>query len=126
MGSVHMKKEAAMPYVQRDASGQVSAIFQKSQINAEELLPKDHPDILNFFGGILPQIGQNNSASHLTETDIGLIRVIEDLIDILIEKNILMFTDLPVEAREKILFRKSTREKLSAPSGLIEPEEDIF
>ena len=115
-----------MPYVQRDASGKVSAIFQKPQADAKELLANDHPDIQRFFGGILPQIGQNNSASQLTESDIGLIRVIEDLIDILIDRNILMFTDLPVEAREKILFRKSTRGKLSGPTGLIEAEKDIF
>lgn len=115
-----------MPYVQRDASGRVSAIFQKPQENAGELLPDDHPDIQSFFGGILPQIGQGNGTLYLTETDIGLIRVIEDLIDVLIDKNILMFTDLPVEAREKILFRKSTRERLSGPTGLIKPEEDIF
>lgn len=115
-----------MPYVQRNTSGRVSALFQKPQENATELLPDNHPDIIGFFNGILPQIEQNNRPSQLTETDLGLIRVIEDLIDILIEKNILIFTDLPVEAREKILFRKSTREKLSGPSGLIEAERGIF
>ena len=115
-----------MPYVQRDSSGRVSAIFQKPQKNAGELLPDDHPDLKSFFGGILPQIHQENGTLHLTQTDIGLIRVIEDLIDVLIDKNILMLTDLPVEAREKIMFRKSTRERLSGPDGLIESEPDIF
>jgi hypothetical protein len=119
-------KSSAMPYVQRDASGRVSALFQKPQENAAELLPDNHPDIINFFNGILPQTEQNNSPSQLTATDLSLIRVIEDLIDILIERNILIFTDLPVEAREKILFRKSTREKLSGASSLIEPEKGIF
>ena len=115
-----------MPYVQRDSSGQVSAIFQKPQKNAGELLPDDHPDIKGFFGGILPQIEQEKGTLHLTQTDIGLIRVIEDLIDVLIDKNILMFTDLPLEAREKIMFRKSTRERLSGPVGLVGSEPDIF
>jgi len=115
-----------MPYVQRDSSGRVSAIFQKPQKNAGELLPDDHPDLKSFFGGILPQIHQENGTLRLTQTDIALIRVIEDLIDVLIDKNILMFTDLPLEAREKILVRKSTRESLSGPDGLIESEPDIF
>ena len=115
-----------MPYVQRDSSGRVSAIFQKPQKNAGELLPDDHPDLKSFFGGILPQIHQENGSLRLTQTDIALIRVIEDLIDVLIDKNILMLTDLPVEAREKIMFRKSTRERLSGPDGLIESEPDIF
>jgi len=115
-----------MPYVQRDSSGRVSAIFQKPQKNAGELLPDDHPDLKSFFGGILPQIHQENGTLHLTQTDIALIRVIEDLIDVLIDKNILMFTDLPVEARAKIMFRKSTRERMSGPDGLIESEPDIF
>jgi hypothetical protein len=115
-----------MPYVQRDSSGQVSAIFQKPQKNAEELLPNDHQDIQNFFGGILPQTENKNAAPPLPESDIGLIRVIEDLVDALIDKNIIMFTDLPVSAREKILFRKSIREKLSNPVGIVNPAEDIF
>lgn len=115
-----------MPYVQRDVSGHISAIFQKPENNAEEYLPNDHPDILQFFGGILPQNGPNKVTAQLSETDLSLIRVIEDIVDTLIDKNVIMFTDLPAEAREKIMRRKSTRERLFGPSDIIEDEDKIF
>ena len=115
-----------MPYVQRDSSGQVSAIFQKPQKNAGELLPNDHPDIQTFFGGILPQFDDKHAAQTMLASDIGLARVIEDLIDVLVEKNIIMFTDLPLSAREKILSRKFDREALSNPAGIVNPQDDIF
>lgn len=115
-----------MPYVQRDASGQISAIFQKPGANADEFLPNDHPDIQIFFGGIVPQKEKNAATSQLSETDISLIRVIEDIVDTLIDKNVIMFTDLPLHAREKILQRKTTRKKIFGASDILEDEDKIF
>jgi hypothetical protein len=115
-----------MPYVQRDASGHISAIFQNQEANAEEFLPSDHPDIQFFLGGIVPQKRKNTVTSELSETDLSLIRVIEDIVDTLIDKNVLMFTDLPLHAREKILQRKNTRKKISTPLDIIEDDDKIF
>jgi hypothetical protein len=115
-----------MPYVQRDASGQISALFQKLEAGAEEFLPSDHPDIQFFLGGIVPQNGKNAATAILSESDLDLIRVIEDIVDTLIDKNVIMFTDLPAQAREKILHRKTTRKKISTPLDIIEDEDKIF
>lgn len=115
-----------MPYVQRDASGHISALFQKPEANAEEFLPSDHPDIQTFLGGIVPQKEKSAGATALSESDLSLIRVIEDIVDTLIDKNLLMFTDLPEHAREKILQRKNTRKKISTPLDIIENEDKIF
>ncbi|WP_165601710.1 hypothetical protein [Methylobacillus sp. MM3] len=46
--------------------------------------------------------------------------------DTLIDKNVLMFTDLPLHAREKILQRKNTRKKISTPLDIIEDDDKIF
>jgi hypothetical protein len=115
-----------MPYVQRDTSGRISAIFQKPGKDAEELLANDHPDILGFLGGIVPQIEKNQAPDQLTKTDISLIRVIEDLVDTLIAKNVITLTDLPLSAREKIMQRKSTRERIFGTSDIIESEDKLF
>lgn len=115
-----------MPYVQRNASGQISALFREREANAEEFLPNDHPDIQLFLGGIVPQKGKNAATSELSESDLTLIRVIEDIVDTLIDKNVIMFTDLPQHAREKILQRKSTRKKIATPLDIIEDEDKIF
>lgn len=138
-----------MPYVERDASGLISAIFQKPEENATELLPNDHPDIQVFFGGILPQNNQNQRApirvdvgegfhcvtdegeatrcgNWVPDSDVALIRVIEDIIDTLIDKNLIMFTDLPPAARSKIMSRKNARENFGNLTDLREDEDKIF
>jgi hypothetical protein len=115
-----------MPYVQRDTSGRISAIFQKPRKDAEEFLSNDHPDIQSFFGGIVPQIGKNQGSDQLTGSDFQLIRVIEDIVDTLISKNIITLTDLPLQAREKIMQRKSTRERIFSSSDIIESEDKLF
>ena len=54
----------------------------------------------------------------LSLSDIGIIRVLEDLIDLLIRKNIILFTELPEEAQTKIRERKRVRGKIT-PSDLM-------
>ena len=50
----------------------------------------------------------------LQQSDLGLIRVLEDLIDTLLAKDVILFTDLPVPAQNRLLARRSLRSSLSA------------
>ena len=88
-----------MPYVSRDVSGLVTGIFLKPQPNVTEFLPNDHPDIVRFFGGTLPQNITNHALMDLTQSDIDFIRVIEDLVDVLISKNVITFTSFASATR---------------------------
>ncbi|HEY9269060.1 MAG TPA: hypothetical protein VIO39_06390 [Methylotenera sp.] len=115
-----------MPYVSRDASGLVTGIFLKSQSNVTEFLPNDHPDILRFFGGALPQNLTNNALMDLTQSDIDFIRVIEDLVDILINKNVITFTDLPSKVREKIVNRLDARGRLAGTNDIVVSDNGIL
>jgi hypothetical protein len=45
----------------------------------------------------------------LDETDTSLVRVLEDLIDVLITRGVIQFTDLPEAAQAKLLERRETR-----------------
>ena len=51
-------------------------------------------------------------ADALSQTDIGLARVLEDLIEVLITRGLLQFTDLPEAAQAKLLERRQTRANL--------------
>ena len=112
-----------MPYVTRDESGLVSGIFLRAQSVQSEFLPNDHPDIIRFFGGALPQNMKNSVLMDLTQSDI---RVIEDLIDILIKKNYLTFTDLPSKVREKIISRNDARGRLAVTNDIVVSDEGIL
>jgi hypothetical protein len=49
----------------------------------------------------------------LLKSDLDMIRVYEDLTDILIGKRIVVLTDFPAAAQEKLLHRKRLRSSLS-------------
>lgn len=46
----------------------------------------------------------------LAQTDLALARVLEDLIDVLIDRQVLRFTDLPQAAQDKLVQRRSLRD----------------
>ena len=91
-----------------------------------EFLPSDHPDIVLFFGGVPPKNIKNHALMDLTHSDIEFIRVIEDVIDVLINKNFLTFTDLPPKVREKIINRHDARGRLAGSNDLVVPDEGIL
>ena len=110
-----------MPYVQRDEHGRISALTAAAGSSAE-FLPTEHPEVIQFLAadGHTPSID-------LLLADIKMIRVIEDLIDILISKNVIMFSELPAPVQHKLLQKKGQREKLfGGASNLIGSEEGIL
>ena len=107
-----------MPFVRRDESGAVVAIFEQDCPEATEELAADHPDVDAFLERI------QDSRGELARTDQGMGRVLEDLIDTLIDKNILLITDLPMAAVEKIARRRALRGKPFGFEGLFEADKD--
>jgi hypothetical protein len=80
-----------MPYVQRDSTGQVVAIFAQPGPGHDEPLPAGHPDLAALAG-----------AGEFAHLDADLIRVIEDVVDVLIDRGLLRLTDLPPDAQRKL------------------------
>lgn len=60
----------------------------------------------------------------LSSSDSELIRVLEDLIDVLISNGTIRLTDLPPKALEKLTLRKQARKKLNKSLDLIDEDED--
>ena len=60
----------------------------------------------------------------LSETDTGMARVLEDLIDVLITRGNIQFTDLPEAAQAKLLERRQTRANLTHRLNLLPDEKD--
>lgn len=57
--------------------------------------------------------GINAKHDELARSDAGLARVTEDLIDILITRGVIQFTDFPPAAQAKLLERRQARAVLS-------------
>ena len=61
-------------------------------------------------------------ASALAESDVTLARVLEDLIDVLITRGQIQFTDLPPAAQTKLLERRQNRSTLDRRLELLPVE----
>lgn len=91
-----------MFYVLRDATGQISSLHRDPVVGAQTL-PEDHPEVRQFMG-------VDSEHQQFATLDASFLRVLEDVIDALIRRNVLCITDLPMEAQLKLFDRKHFRE----------------
>ena len=91
-----------MVYLRRDASGSVLSVSAEADDLHPEAADAHAPEVQAFLG----RLGDDNP---LAGTDLGLVRVIEDLIDLLIARDQIRFTDLPDAAQEKLMARRTMR-----------------
>ena len=115
-----------MPYVVRDKNGCVISVIASPGSSDGGRLNLSDEAIRDFMDD---QVSSVDSATKelqevLIASDLSFVRVLEDLISALLDKEILMLTDLPEAAQEKILERKHIREKISDLSRLIVDEDE--
>lgn len=116
-----------MPYVQRDDAGKIVAISILETESAHEWLEEGSPELVDLLLSMASgmEVRGNSAARALSESDQALVRVVEDVVDLLIEKNLLLFTDLPVPAQEKLLARRSLRKALN-PLTLMKDDDGVI
>ena len=81
------------------------------------MLEDNNPEIREFLSSDL------NSVFAVLDTE--FFRVLEDLIDTLIEKNVIHHTDLPVAAQQKLLTRKGFRQHVQKGLQLLGNDDPI-
>jgi hypothetical protein len=106
-----------MPFVNRDSDGRVVSVSLERTVEHQEELASDHPAVVAFVDAVAQ--GQNDLAT----TDLRLVRVLEDLIDLLIERQVLSFTDFPEVVQRKLLERQSIRSSIRSLQ-LLSREDD--
>jgi len=111
-----------MPFVHRDENGTVLAAYEEYLEGTEEVDPND-PDLKEFIHRNLPQVG-NILENEWVLSDLALARVLEDLIEILMDKKVIMFTDFPEGAQQKLRERRGLRKELSYVEDLFVSDDD--
>lgn len=112
-----------MHYVLRDKSGAIIALSAKPfKVGVEERLSSHHPEVSQFLGQ-----GEPNETTKvfLDKSDSDLSRILEDVIDLLIEKNTIIFTELPNEAQQKLLYRKRARAAMHTPASVLDETDTL-
>jgi len=107
-----------MFYVVRSTTGAVQSVSRISQPGCEAL-EDHHPDIQTF-------LTPRSVASGFSTADADFVRVIEDLIDTLIAKNVIRHTDLPAAAQAKLIQRKGLRNRVSGALNLLGEDKRIL
>jgi hypothetical protein len=97
----------------RDANGALISIANEPQAGSEMLDARD-PEILAF-------LNREPERNEFNGSDAQFVRVLEDLIDTLIEQGVIRHTDLPKAAQQKLLSRKGLRQNLK---GALNPLVD--
>lgn len=110
-----------MPFVKRDASGTVTALFRERTEEATEYLPPEHDDVRSF---VAVMESKRDTGAEFFRSDQAMIRVLEDLLDALIDRKAVLLTDLPVPAQLKLLARKRLRSELTHIGDILSDESD--
>ena len=111
-----------MPFVHKDANGKITAVYTEAVEGAAEVGASD-PALIDFIQQNIPT---TDAGEDWDESDLGLARVIEDLIDALIEKKVILFTDFPEGAQKKLLARRGRRKEFDLVEDLFGADMEAF
>ncbi len=112
-----------MPFVHKDAAGKILAVYTDPVEGAQEVSPDD-PALKEFIQSNIP--GAAGGGNEWMESDLALARVIEDLIEVLIDKKVIMFTDFPEGAQKKLRDRRGRRKEFDLVEDLFGDDIEAF
>ena len=118
-----------MPFVSRDNDGNINAVSIQANAACGENLNDNDEELLAYLRSLnisTPNSVDSDTEAALIRSDLDLVRVMEDLINVLITKNIICFTDLPYIAQQKIIRRRDIRESIHATPSLIDNDDSLI
>lgn len=130
-----------MPYIRRDTEGNICGLVETPESPDAEQASINDPEVMAFLfsderaRGIpegcnlhAPQcleviFGLQDTRKLMLDSDLAMSRVVEDLVDLLIQKGVIRFTDLPDAAQKKLLARTEARADMGHHSPLVGGED---
>ncbi len=108
-----------MLYIKRDANGAILAVSRSVSPEFPEAMELDNRELQSFLSSSeISDLAKN----WLVTSDADMVRGIEDVIEVLLKKNILQFTELPGPTQDKLLQRKRMRTLIG---GLLSSDDGI-
>jgi hypothetical protein len=108
-------------FVRRDEHGAIVAVSREATEDFPESIDGGHPHLIAFIKDAVIA-----GASPLQQSDLDTVRVLEDLIEVLVAKEVVRFTDLPEPAQEKLLRRRALRDVSSNGLSLVDDGDGII
>lgn len=93
-------------YIKRNPTGELIAVSKIADSDFVEATAENAVELLAFF-----QREKTAEQLALEQTDQTMARVMEDVVNLLVEQGVIRFTDLPDAAQNKLLNRRELRGK---------------
>lgn len=106
-------------YIKRNDAGEILAVSKVALSGFIEASAADTQAIMAFM-----QAEKSVQQLTLEQTDQAMARVVEDLVGLLIERDVIRFTDLPDAAQTKLLSRRELR-KPNQDMNLLDDEDSL-
>ncbi|MBW6391339.1 tryptophan synthase subunit beta like protein [Billgrantia antri] len=107
-------------YIKRNESGQVVQVSREATAECREFVPPCSPELQSFVA----EDDAENLA--LSKSDLAFVRVLEDVINVLMDKGVISFTDLPEPAQQKLMERQSLRKRRNSVGLMSEEDNDTI
>lgn len=118
-GESDMKGKDSMVYVQRDGEGRILRVEYEPFEGMSDSLAVENPELQRWLS---VRMEVKSKLDQLRQSDLDMIRVLEDVLYILIDHGVIQYTELPEAARHKLDQRALVRADLE---GLIDHPEDL-
>lgn len=105
-----------MFYTKRDAEGRLLRVEAAAFDGMTGQLPDDDSELRAWLAA-------RDSLAHLRQSDLEMVRVLEDLVHALIDKGVLRITDLPEAAQAKLAGRSRARDALGSTRLLVDDDD---
>lgn len=100
-------------FVKRDDNGRIVAVSNSAEPDFREQVEPGDPDLQAFLDQAREVLKDDSDQfQQLRSSDVELARVVEDMINLLTDKGIIQFTELPEAAQKKLLQRKRLRQDI--------------
>lgn len=115
-----------MIFIKCDEAGQVLALTSEAPASDTDdcrrwtQVGADDPRVQQFCRSMI------GGDSELSRSDASFIRVLEDVINLLVDRSVIMFTDLPQPAQEKLMARRNARARLRGEYRLLDDEQGLI
>ncbi|MBD9484677.1 tryptophan synthase subunit beta [Pseudomonas sp. PDM14] len=110
-----------MVYVQRDEKGRVLRVEKEPFDSMTHSMPAADPEVQSW----LASRSLHEHLMSLQHSDLELVRVIEDLVGVLVDRGVMRYTDLPDAARNKLQQRAQARVQVEGLGGLVKDESKL-
>lgn len=108
-----------MLYIERNKNKKIIGL----KTTGKEVLDPQHSEHLDFLRAQgLRLITDSAGTDTFTISDLKFIRVLEDVVEVLVQKGVMTWTDLPPAAIEKLQNRSVMREQTESLQGLMGEE----